>query len=702
LIYLLHADGRSNETASGWRSFTSCYMKNGSNKYHFICGSWLLLTSLLNAPLSLTTTVTNTICGYKNGIIVASASGGAGPYTYQCDAAQQINSTGIFSNLLSGMYDVTVVDAAGAQTTSSVTVTNSLSAPSVSLTDFSIQSGCGTADGNLTMSATGGLAPYMYSINDGISYQNSAFFSNLSSGSYNLFVKDANGCVTTSYGKPGIPFSMAESYNNYSSYHIGSNCPIILNISATSLVTCGNNGFIQFFEARGGTPPYEYALDGISFAPNSDLVYHFLTPGRHTIYVRDAKGNVTSTSFDLIDYCKVDLSAGPSTCHKNDGTITVNNGNGIPPFSYSIDGINFQTSNVFTGLHTGSYSIIVKDLNSQTSAGSISVLDDCPLVTAVATDATCNQVDGIITATGDQGTAPYLYSIDGTHFQTGDIFTNLSPTTYTITLKDAQGTIDTTSVTIKNNCPVFTTYVTDAICGNNNGKITAVASQGTAPYSYSLDGIIFQPGNSFSGLAPATYLVSIKDANGYKTATDAIVKEGTSPLTRVFAGNDTSIAVGQPIQLFARDLSKTGFSEFIWSPPSGLNNPLIQNPVAIIDQDVTYDVIAKDSNGCSGKDEIHIKVYKGPDIYVPNAFTPNGDGLNDILRVIPIGIQTFRYFIIYNRDGQKVFYTNNPTLGWDGKIGNQEQGTNSFVWVAEGMDYKGNLIKRTGTAILIR
>jgi hypothetical protein len=136
-------------------------------------------------------------------------------------------------------------------------------------------------------------------------------------------VKDANGCVTTSYGGPGIPFSMAESYDNYSSYHIGSGCRITLNISATSLATCGKNGFIQFFEARGGTSPYEYSLDGISFAANADLSYHFLAPGRYTIYVRDARDIITSTSVDLIDHCQVALTAGQATCHKNDGTITV-------------------------------------------------------------------------------------------------------------------------------------------------------------------------------------------------------------------------------------------------------------------------------------------------------------------------------------------------------------------------------------------
>ena len=148
-------------------------------------------------------------------------------------------------------------------------------------------------------------------------------------------------------------------------------------------------------------------------------------------------------------------------------------------------------------------------------------------------------------------------------------------------------------------------------CDNNNGKIISAGSQGTAPYQYSLDGINFQPGDIFSGLAPATYTVRMRDANGYITATNAIVTEGTATPAKVFAGNDTSIAVGQPIQLFARDLSKTGFTEFIWSPVTGLNNPLIPNPVATIDQDVTYNVIAKDSNGCSSTDDIHIKVYKG-------------------------------------------------------------------------------------------
>ena len=105
----------------------------------------------------------------------------------------------------------------------------------------------------------------------------------------------------------------------------------------------------------------------------------------------------------------------------------------------------------------------------------MSVIENCPLVKVVEIDASCNQVDGIITVTGDQGSAPYQYSIDGTHFQSGNVFVNLPPATYMITIKDAMGTIDTTSVTIKNNCPVLTIYVTDAICDNNNGKIISAA-----------------------------------------------------------------------------------------------------------------------------------------------------------------------------------------------------------------------------------
>jgi hypothetical protein len=168
-----------------------------------------------------------------------------------------------------------------------------------------------------------------------------------------------------------VPYSSAESYGDFSSYHIPSNCSLQLDISATSVITCGSDGFIKFFGAQGGTPPYQYSLDGVNFASNAADGYYFLKPGRYTIYVRDSKGVTTTLSADLIGYCFVSATTTAAGCGRNDGSIDVATVNGIAPYSYSIDGIHFQVSNVFTGLAPGSYTVIVKDVNRETSAATV-------------------------------------------------------------------------------------------------------------------------------------------------------------------------------------------------------------------------------------------------------------------------------------------------------------------------------------------
>ncbi len=95
-------------------------------------------------------------------------------------------------------------------------------------------------------------------------------------------------------------------------------------------------------------------------------------------------------------------------------------------------------------------------------------------------------------------------------------------------------------------------------------------------------------------------------------------------------------------------------------------------------------------------------MYKGPDIYVPSGFTPNNDGLNDVLRPVPVGIQDFKFFRVFNRWGQMVFSTQDPKRGWDGRINGTQQGTSTYAWVAEGIDYKGNLVIRKGVVTIIR
>ena len=107
--------------------------------------------------------------------------------------------------------------------------------------------------------------------------------------------------------------------------------------------------------------------------------------------------------------------------------------------------------------------------------------------------------------------------------------------------------------------------------------------------------------------------------------------------------------------------------------------------------------------GCYGEDNITVKVFHtGPDIFMPNAFTPNGDGRNDVIRPVLVGVKQFDFFRIYNRWGQLVFSTNQSGKGWDGRISGQEQSSNNFVFVVQGVDYTGKTIVKKGTVMLIR
>ena len=120
-------------------------------------------------------------------------------------------------------------------------------------------------------------------------------------------------------------------------------------------------------------------------------------------------------------------------------------------------------------------------------------------------------------------------------------------------------------------------------------------------------------------------------------------------------------------------------------------------------QSIMYVVRATDPAGCYGEDNIIVTIYRtGPSLFVPTGFTPNGDGLNDVIYPICVGIEKLNYFKIFNRWGQLVFSTSQIGHGWDGRIKGEVQGSNNYVFVAEGVDYNGNTIFKKGNLVLIR
>lgn len=195
------------------------------------------------------------------------------------------------------------------------------------------------------------------------------------------------------------------------------------------------------------------------------------------------------------------------------------------------------------------------------------------------------------------------------------------------------------------------------------------------------------------------YYLSVRDTLGCPKPVFDTIRVDVIKLIADAGPTDTSIAISQPLQL-----TGTGGTYYHWSPTTWLSNATIANPIANPEQDITYTLTVSNDIGCKAMDSIHVKVYYlEPGFYIPSAFTPDGDGVNDNFKPIAIGMQPTGTFRVYNRWGKLVYstkYLNNS--GWDGKINGEPQPMGTFVWIAEGYSYLNKRIKQKGSVILIR
>lgn len=154
-----------------------------------------------------------------------------------------------------------------------------------------------------------------------------------------------------------------------------------------------------------------------------------------------------------------------------------------------------------------------------------------------------------------------------------------------------------------------------------------------------------------------------------------------------------------PQVLTARDL---GGNSYLWQPPVFLQDATLRNPTFRGEGDITYTIDILSQAGCLTVDTQYVKTFKEVKFYVPTAFTPNNDGLNDYLRPTAAGIKEIRFFRIYNRWGQLVFDLASDPRGWDGRISGKDQSSQVVVWVAEGIGVDNQRYSGKGTALLIR
>ena len=232
------------------------------------------------------------------------------------------------------------------------------------------------------------------------------------------------------------------------------------------------------------------------------------------------------------------------------------------------------------------------------------------------------------------------------------------------------------------------------------GTVQLIASGGSV-YLWSPPNFLSDPGiyNPISTPGQSIkYTVAVSDNKGCPKPAFASITINVDQIIADAGPRDTIVVQSQPLQL-----KGSGAETFLWLPPTGLNNNTSATPVAVLQQNQQYVLTAQSAAGCSDTDTIDVIVYKvKPGLYVPNAFTPNGDGLNDIFTPRAIGMKSIKYFRVYDRRGKLIFSTDRMNRGWDGTFKGKPQDSQVYVWIADGEDYQGGHIFQKGTITLIR
>ena len=329
-------------------------------------------------------------------------------------------------------------------------------------------------------------------------------------------------------------------------------------------------------------------------------------------------------------------------------------------------------------------------------------------LTTTASSVSCfNDCNGIAVAVASNGVAPYSFQWNDPSSQSVAIATNLCTGTYTVIVTDAIGCTSSQQVTVNSPAPlVATASATSAYCnGACIGTASVNVSGGTGPFSITWNDPQQQTGSSIGNLCVGSYQAIITDANGCTTLSDTVdvLFESFVPDVDATVSDDT-IFVGQTVNLITTT-NASGVPTYSWSPTQGLSNPNIANPTASPTQTTTYLVTMTDPLGCSNTDTVtvvvEVVICEEPEIFVPNAFTPNGDQNND--RVFVRG-NTIRelVFRIYNRWGEKVFETNDPSIGWDGTYEGKAATPAVYVYYLDAVCFDNQRFFKKGNISLIR
>ncbi|MEY4933987.1 MAG: hypothetical protein RIS64_346 [Bacteroidota bacterium] len=536
------------------------------------------LVSVITVPrntvaINLNVNATAAGCSGATGSVTAVANGGTAPYRYTLNGVT--NTSGIFANLSAGNYNVNVSDANGCQNTVATQVTANGS--NITATAIASSTICGNSNGSLTFTATGGTAPYNYTLN-GVTNTNGTF-TNLTANSYTVSIEDATGCRTTRS-------ALVSNHN-----------PTVTATVTTAAAACNSaTGGIRV-TSTGGTAPYTYTLNGVT---NTNGQFTGLTASAtpYNVTIRDANGctaavsaTITGTSANIT----ATATSTPAICTNNTGSLTITASGGNLPYTYATNGTS-NTDGQFDHLAAGTYAITITDANGCQSVQNQSVTATSPVITPTvnAANTTCTGNDGRITISAIGGTNSFRFELPNANNTNGQ-FTGLAAGNYVVTVIDGNGCRATTNATVSNgaNMVTATSTTTPAICTNNNGVIVVTGAGGTIPYTYTLNGVSNTTGR-FENLAGNSYSVEIVDAGNCRTTTSVTLPVNnmnvSATVTAASAscrGNDGGLIV-----------VATGGNGSFWYAVNGTSNT---TGIFTALTPGTYTVISTDGNGCQAR-----------------------------------------------------------------------------------------------------
>ena len=452
---------------------------------------------------------------------------------------------------------------------------------------------------------------------------------------------------------------------------------------------------------------YQYSIDsGTTYS--TATVYNSLLPRTYGVRVKDTAG-CTSAVVSVVINPQPVTPAAPAvnvvqpTCASPTGSITISNPNSA--YMYSIDGTIYTATTLFPTLTPGLYNVTAQSSGGCVSVATVVTINTAPgtppAPTVSTTQPSCTVATGTITITAPIG-AGLSYSIDGVDYSnTTGVFNGVVGGTYNVTVRNNNGCTSAATVAVINTDPVIppapTVAMVQPTCPVPSGTITVTFPIANAT-TYSINGTAYSPNNVFTNVAPGTYNVTINNGNCISPAT-IVTLNAITPLVLSLSASPNPISAGNAVSLVVT--GSRAFTVTSWQPLAIFPNQSATTQTIIVSTPQTFSVTGKTTDDCADTAQVLVTLKTAEDIYIPNTFTPDNNGLNDVFKVYGTSIDRLE-LTIWNQWGEKIFTTKDKNEGWNGISKGKPQPTGVYVYVAKLSLLSGKEVMKKGMVNLVR